>query len=182
MYKKLHEAWKRERENIEIQKIPKDFYTKLAGYVKRIREEKRMLDERTVKGKLLKREHENIKKMIKEFVRLRYRKSLRKAATGENLPKEFLAEEEAKFHGEILPLAEAYHDFMEAVLRGRNLGLEGKGEPDRLLVRFLREIPAVVGSDMKPYGPFKPEDIATLPVENARALLKQGAVVEVHTN
>jgi len=32
---------------------------------------------------------------------------------------------------------------------------------------------------MKTYGPFKPEDIATLPTENARILIKQGVALEV---
>ncbi len=34
---------------------------------------------------------------------------------------------------------------------------------------------------MRAYGPFKPEDIATLPKENARTLIKQGVAVEVET-
>jgi len=46
-------------------------------------------------------------------------------------------------------------------------------------LRFVKEIPAIVGSDMKTYGPFEPEDIATLPLENARILIKQGVAVEV---
>ncbi len=32
---------------------------------------------------------------------------------------------------------------------------------------------------MRTYGPFKIEDVATLPVENATALMKQGFVTEV---
>jgi DNA replication factor GINS len=179
MYNSLHEAWRKERESTEIQKLTKDFYAKLADYVKKIREESRMLDEKTVKGKLLEQEYKNVKKMIEELVRLRYRKALRKAVAGKTVPKEFLTEEEAKLHGEILPLAEAYHGFVEDVLRGRVSGIERKEKSKRMLVRFLREIPAIIGSDMKTYGPFKSEDVATLPVENARALVKQGVVVEV---
>jgi len=179
MYNKLQETWRKEKENAETQKIAKDFYAMLADYMKRIREESRMLDEKTVKGKLLEREHKNIKKMTEELIRLRYRKALRKAIAGKTLPKEFLTEEEAKLQGEILPLAEAYQAFKEDVLRGRVSTMKRKEESQRMLVRFLREIPAVIGSDMKTYGPFKSEDVATLPVENARALIKQGVVVEV---
>jgi len=40
-------------------------------------------------------------------------------------------------------------------------------------VRFLKEIPAIVGADMKTYGPFKEGDIAELPKENAEVLVKQ---------
>jgi hypothetical protein len=40
-------------------------------------------------------------------------------------------------------------------------------------VRFLRDIPAIVGADMKTYGPFKEGEIAELPKPNAEALVKQ---------
>ena len=179
MYNSLHEAWRKERESTEIQKLTKDFYAKLADYVKKIKEESRMLDKKTVKGKLLEQEHKNARRMIEELVQLRYRKALRKAVAGKTVPKEFLTEEEAKLHGEILPLAEAYQAFVEDVLRGRVSDIKGKGKSKKMLVRFLHEIPAIIGSDMKTYGPFKSEDVATLPVENARALVKRGVIVEV---
>lgn len=179
MYNMLHEAWRKERENSEIQKLTRDFYTRLTDYVKKIREESRMLDEKTVKGRLLEREYKNVKKMIEEIVQLRYRKALRKAAAGKTVPKEFLTEEEARLHGEILPLTEAYQAFLEDVLRGRVSSIENREKSKKILVRFLHETPAMVGSDMKTYGPFKSEDVATLPIENARALIKQGIIVEV---
>ncbi len=179
MYNRLHEAWKKERENTEIQKLTRAFYAKLADYVKKMKEERRMLDKKTLKGKLLEREYRNAKKMIEELVQLRYRKALRKAVAGKAVPKEFLTGEEAKLHGEILPITEAYQAFVEDILRGRISDIERKGKSKKMLVRFLREIPAIIGSDMKTYGPFKSEDIATLPIENARALVKQGVVVEV---
>jgi len=179
MYDRLHEAWRKERENTEIQKLTKDFYAELADYVKTLREESRMLDEKTVKGKLLERERENVERMIEELIQFRYRKALGKAMAGKTVPKEILTKEEAKLHGEILPLAEAYEAFMEDVLRGHLSSMKRKEKSKKMLVRFLQEIPAIVGSDMKTYGPFESEDIATLPVENARALMKQGVVVEV---
>ena len=48
-----------------------------------------------------------------------------------------------------------------------------------IVLRFIKEIPTLVGFDMKTYGPFNPEDIATLPPENARILIKQGMAVQV---
>jgi len=179
MYNRLHWAWRKERENTDIQKLTEDFYAELADYVKTLREESRMLDEKTVKGKLLECERKNVERMIEELIRLRYRKALRKAMAGKTVRKEILTKEEVKLHGEILPLAEAYEEFMEDVLRGHLSSMKRKEKSKKVLVRFLQEIPAIVGSDMKTYGPFKSEDIATLPVENARALMKQGVVVEV---
>ena len=55
MYDELYKAWTKERETTEIQALPKDFYVKLAGYMKKTRDESRMLDEKTVRAKLLRR-------------------------------------------------------------------------------------------------------------------------------
>jgi len=51
-------------------------------------------------------------------------------------------------------------------------------EPSKLselvLVRFLQDVPVIAGVDLKEYGPFKKEDIANLPKENADSLVKSG--------
>jgi DNA replication factor GINS len=178
MYDELYEAWKKEKETAEIQALPGDFYIRLADYVKKIREESRMLDEKTTKGRLTYFEFRNVRKMAKELIQLRYRKALRKTMTERILPKETLTKEEEKLHGGTLPLAESYQAFLKDIVRGRLSGME-KEKPKHILLRFLKEVPAIIGSDMKPYGPFKAEDIATLPAENARILINQGVAVEV---
>ena len=179
MYDELYEAWKNEKENLEIQRLPKNFYAKIAEYVKKIREERRMLDKKTTKARLLKREFRNVKNMTEELIRLRYDKALKKSLARETVAREVLTEEEEKLYGEILPLTEAYQAFLRDILQGRLSHIEKEEKPKRILLRFVQEIPAIVGSDMKTYGPFEPEDIATLPSENARILIKQGVAVEV---
>jgi len=179
LYDELYEAWKREKENVELQRVPKNFYAKVAEYVKKIREERRMLDKNTTKAKLLKREFRNVKNIVEELIRLRYDKALKKSLARETVPREVLTQEEEKLYGKILPLAEAYQGFLSDILRGRLSHIEIEEKPKRTLLRFVQEIPAIVGSDMKTYGPFEPEDIATLPAENARILIKQGAALEV---
>jgi len=179
LYDELYEAWKKEKESVEIQRLPKNFYAKIAEYVKKIREERRMLDKKTTKAKLLNREFKSVKNMAEELVRLRYDKALKKSLARETVLREVLTEEEEKLYGEILPLAEAYQAFLKGVLQGRLARIEREEKPKKMLLRFVQEIPAIVGSDMKTYGPFEPEDIATLPSENARILIKQGVAVEV---
>jgi DNA replication factor GINS len=138
-----------------------------------------MLDEKTTKAKLMNREFENVKNMVKELVQLRSDKILTKVSDRKTVPREVLTEEEENLQGEIFPLAEAYQTFLKDILQGRLPRIEEEEKPKKMLVRFVQEIPAIVGSDMRTYGPFKPEDIATLPTENARILIKQGVAVEV---
>jgi len=51
----------------------------------------------------------------------------------------------------------------------------------RATLRFLKEVPAIIGADMKTYGPFKVEDIAALPIENTKILIKQGLAEKLET-
>jgi DNA replication initiation complex subunit (GINS family) len=52
----------------------------------------------------------------------------------------------------------------------------------RLTLRFTKSIPAIMGADMKSYGPFVAEDVASLPAVNARMLVKQGLALLVEVS
>jgi len=183
VYDELYEAWIREKENAEVQPLPKDFFVRLTQYVKRLREEGRMLDEKTTRARLLLRESKNVKKLGGELIRLRYEKVLRRVMAGETVVREDLTDDEEKLLGVIAVSTESFQDFLKGVLSGRgrspSVEVEVKEEAKKRVLRFLREIPAIVGVDMKAYGPFKPEDVASVPVENAKVLVKQGLAVEV---
>jgi len=179
MYDELFEAWRKEKINEEIQPLPKDFYVRLAKYVRKIREEQRMLDEKTVKGSLMKKEEENVKKMTEEIIQIRYEKIMRLARKGETIPITHLTEEEEKMFQEYSLQFDSFKKFAEKILQGRLKKGEAKLKDSLVVVRILREIPEIIGVDMKTYGPFKPEDIVSLPAENARTLIKQGAAMEI---
>jgi len=179
VYNELYEAWKREKESLELQSLPKDFYIKLAEYMKTIRAESRMLDEKTTRAKLLAHESKNVQKMVKELVLLRHEKTVKKGLTSEITPKEGLTQEEEILVKEVAPSFESFQALLKDILGGRLPQLENREKPKKRVLRFLKEIPAIIGADMKTYGPFKPEDVASLPLENAKILTKQGMAVEV---
>jgi DNA replication factor GINS len=179
LYNELYEVWKKEKDSVKIQRLPKDFYAKIADYIKKIKEENRMLDKKTTKAKLLDREFKNVKIMVGELFQIRYKKLREKALVRETVARDALTGEEEKLCGEVLLLAEAYQAFSKDILRGRLSNIEKGQKHSMIVLRFVQEIPALVGSDMKTYGPFRPEDIAILPPENARILIKQGVAVKV---
>jgi len=141
-----------------------------------------MLDKKTTKAKLLDSEFENVKIIVGELLQRRYKKFLEKALARETVARDALTEEEKKLYGEVLPLAEAYGAFSKDILRGHLSNVEKDAKQTMMVLRFVQEIPALVGSDMKTYGPFAPEDIATLPPANARIFIKKGVAVEVDSN
>ena len=179
MYDELYEAWKNEKDSLEVQPLPKDFFSRLAQYVKKLREEERMLDNKTVKARLLQRESKNVKKLAEALIQLRYDKVLAKVMAKEATSSEGLAFEEEKIFKETGSSAEGFQSFLNGVLSGRSLSAESREKTKNRVLRFLREVPTIIGVDMKPYGPFKPEDVASVPVENAKALVKQGLATEV---
>ena len=180
MYDEVYDAWKKEQESAELRSLAKDFYARLADYVKKIREETKMLDERTAKARLIRHELRNARRLIKSLVQLRYEKIFRAAKAGETISIEALTEQEGRLCGKMLPLAESYQEFLQSVLLGRLLPSEETREkPKRALVRFLKDVPAIIGADMKTYGPFKTEDVGTVPAENAVVLVKQGIAAKV---
>ncbi len=179
MYDDLYEVWKKEKKILEIQRLPKNFHAKIADYIKKMKEEKRMLDRKTTKAKLLDFELKNVKTMVSELFQIRYKKLREKASAHETDVRTTLTEEEEKLFREVLLLTEAYQAFSKDVLRGQLPSINKETPHSVMVLRFIQEIPALVGSDMKTYGPFEPEDIATLPTENARILIRQGLAVEV---
>jgi len=179
LYDELYDAWKRELENVELEKLLSDFYSRVADYLRRLKEEGRMLDKRTVKARLLKDEMQNVKRMAHELIQTRYRKLVKKAANGERITSGFLTVEEKKIHAGVLPLAEAHYSLAENILRGHAQKVNVEQKHKNAVLRFLKNVPEIIGADMKTYGPFKIEDVASLPLDNSKILVKQGLAERV---
>jgi DNA replication factor GINS len=74
-------------------------------------------------------------------------------------------------------------EVVAATIKGRPKVLESisaRVRSRQIVVRFLKPMEQFVGVDMGKYGPFQPEDVATLPFENARSMVEGGMAVEVH--
>lgn len=181
MYSELYDAWQQEVKNTELQPLPPNFYARTADYLRGIKEESRLLDKKTIKVILLEKELQNVKQIITMLLELRYQKLIQLISENQKIPAESLTVEESKVSDGFLPYAEAYQGFAKNLLQGQELKAVCEAPHKRVTLRFLKAIPGVIGGDMKTYGPFMAEDIASLPLENAKILVKQGLakVVEV---
>ena len=73
---------------------------------------------------------------------------------------------------------------MVAIIKGRPKVLESISKRVRskqIVVRFLKPMEQFMGVDMKRYGPFRQEDVAVLPFENARSLIENNHATEVQS-
>jgi DNA replication factor GINS len=188
MYDELYAAWRLETENGELGRLPSDFYARLADYLRRVKEEAATADAKNLKAALLVHERSNATRMTQEVIAARYRKIAKMIVVGLTVPVDSLAAEEQKLVSGIAPSAESFNKFSAGIVEGQTVKIhvESASQPVespvahvRVTVRFLKPVPSIIGSDMKSYGPFQAEDVASVPMENARILVKQGLAKQV---
>ena len=181
-YEELCAAWRREIEYVELGSLPRDFFVRIIDYLRLLREGGRMLDKKTLKSSLLEHESEHVQKMLEQLVWARYEKLIRLVTESHKVPSELLAEEETRLFEGFASFAEAYSQFAKGLLQGQlALGNLEKAHK-RAVLRFVKSVPAIIGVDMKTYGPFLVEDVASVSVENARILVKQGLAILVESS
>jgi DNA replication factor GINS len=72
---------------------------------------------------------------------------------------------------------------LSATINGKSKFLESISQNHKtktIVLRFLKEVDQIVGADLEKYGPFKAEDIATIPYENAQALIIKKIATKIH--
>jgi DNA replication factor GINS len=76
------------------------------------------------------------------------------------------------------------NDILLTIAKGRPKLLESiskRVRTERIVVRFVKPMEKFIGVDMEGYGPFRQEDIAVIPFENARSLIENNHAVEVRS-
>ena len=171
---KLHHVVLRETESDTIQEINPDFYRNLSDFI----------------GDLKKQEFDGVESKIKEAIidtatkltSLLINIRLDKISKLENIDFKNLLDEE-KF---ILDAEEEQRERIEMILsatiNGKSKFLESISQNHKtktVVIRFLQEVDEIIGADLEKYGPFKTEDIATIPYENAQALIAKNIATKV---
>jgi DNA replication initiation complex subunit (GINS family) len=182
LYDELYAAWRREIGSAALSGLPHDFYVRIADYLRRLSEESRMMDKKTMKAALLEHEEEHVRRMVEELVRTRYSKLVKLVNESGKVPDDLLAAEEAQVFEGFVPFAAAYQRFAKGLFQGQITRAEVETPHKRVTLRFVKPVPAIIGGDMKAYGPFMVEDVASVPIENAKLLVKQGLAVLVEVS
>lgn len=175
MYNELYKAWKSEKTTEPPQPLPSDFYKRANGYLKGLEADSASTDVHTVQGRLLQKEMEVARRLLTELKEQRLRKIMNWAKNGTAISPETLTEEEKAL---VDSVNESISTFNENKGEQQTKELEStpQVETELVVVRFLEDIPEIVGVDLEIYGPYKKEDVGSLPKENATGLIKQGAV------
>ena len=183
MYQELYDAWRREKLTTDLHALPKNFFERAADYVRKLREAQRMIDNKTMRARLLKQELDSTRRLLSKITTTRFEKMFDSLlSNGKPIPTGFLTRQEEDIYQELRQASTQHSRLQKGLSEGKQIDTapsRSREMPQGILVRFACEIPAIIGVDLKTYGPFKPEDVATLPAENAQALIHQGAAVKV---
>ena len=179
----LYQIWKTEKGEKTLQKLSPQFYAEVRKLLSDSSAASAATGQDRAEKAITEKEFEIMQRLSTEIAKTRMKKIVDAALSGLKVGAELLAQEEAEFAKIIGTHVGDYYRFVD------ELGLDslssrektpGKPAEARLeVVRFLSDFPAIIGVDLKTYGPFKSEDIATLPSENASALISQGVVKQV---
>jgi len=203
-YRTLFDSWRRERQRPDIQPLHEGFYTSMTGYASQLREQGRAIEKTSVKGKLIEKEYEHVERMLQDLNRLRLNKLVMAELNSTPVEPLNLTAEEKHLQVELRRLLTAHTQGMKQVQLGREPNVTPflmpappqiaprlspsplpphteKGEQTLKIVRFTQPLPAIMGTDMKTYGPFKAEDVASLPAQNADNLIRKGIAKLVET-
>jgi len=170
----LHHTVLLETENDSLLEIKPNFYRNLSDFIGNLRKQEFDGVENKIKDTMI--------EMAIELTSLLIHIRLEKISNSDNLNISHLLDEE-KF---ILDSHEEQNERIEMILSatisGKSKFLESLSENHKIkkvVIRFLSDVDEIIGADLERYGPFKVEDIATIPYENAQALIAKKIATKV---
>ena len=196
-YYLLLDYWKKEKNNNDIQPLPEGFFDQISAYSKRLKEEKRKSDSSLLIGKIIDKEKLHVDSMINNLWEIRLENIVKAELDVKSVEPLNLTNDEKKLQVDLRRLIASHNQSLKQLLIGRDTIKDTvsplvyqpvtssvkveKQEINYKVVRFLQALPAIMGIDLKTYGPFKIEDVATLPAQNAENLIRKGIakVVEI---
>ena len=172
--KNLHLIVLQEFQTDDLQELNPDFYRNLSNFI----------------GKLKNEEYDGIEKKTKNQIistatnltELLINKRLEKFSTLSTISYSILTDEEKFIIDSSDEMNERKNMIISGIINGKSKFLETtstKHKTKPITVRFVKEFDEIVGVDLEKYGPFKPEDIATIPNENAQSLISNGIALKV---
>lgn len=158
-----------------LRSIPQDLYRSVALYLKNTRNTEHS---ETLLTHLKAREKELMLRLTLDLLRLRLTKARNKQRLQEaNLLAEerYVLEAEASVERRMNKIENALKNGQPSLLAT----IQERSAKKLVTLRFLKAFDAIIGVDLQKYGPFQPEDVATIPFENAKLLINQGVAVEI---
>ena len=170
----LHQTVLLETENDSILEIDQNFYRNLSDFIGNLRKQEFDGVESKIKDALI--------EMATELTSLLIHIRLEKITQSEDIQFGNLLDEEKFILDSQEEQRERIEMILSATINGKSKFLESLAQnhkTKKIVIRILKEVEEIVGADLEKYGPFKTEDIATIPYENAQALIAKNAATKI---
>jgi len=170
--KNLHMTVLHEFQTEEIQELNTDFFRNLSNFIGNLKNEEYDGVEKKIKNEII--------LIATNLTELLINKRMDKVLTTSSYS--ILTDEEKFIVDSNDAMNERKNMIISGITNGKSKFLEitsTKHKTKPITVRFVKEFDEIVGVDLEKYGPFKPEDIATIPNENAQALISNGVALKI---
>ncbi len=170
----LHNTVLQETESDSILEIDPNFYRNLSDFIGNLRKQEFDGVENKIKDTLI--------EMATELSSLLIHIRLEKIFKSKDIKFENLLDEEKFILDSQEEQRERTEMILSATINGKSKFLESLAQnhkTKKIVIRILKEVEEIVGADLEKYGPFKTEDIATIPYENAQALIAKNAATKI---
>lgn len=171
MFKKVISIWKREVINDGITKIESEFLEQVIDYLKINSLKISNSNTNVLQRELTIREMNLIVKILNNLHKIRCNKVFLEIMDKGEINTNAVTVFEKESYMEILNRLKTEFINLEEQIK---ISIKEKG---LTIVRFLSSISQFLGIDLKPYGPYEAEDVATIPIRNAVILSQKGVCI-----
>jgi len=170
----LYRLTLKEIQNDDIQHLNPDFYKTLSHFLGKLKTEEYDGLEAKAKTKLV--------NLTSSLTALLINIRLEKISRAKNSNRKNFLDGEKFIVDSNQEMAERKDLIIQSILNGKPKLLESittdyKTKPT--IIRFLKETEQILCVDSEKYGPFKPEDVATLPNEDAQQLISKNIATKI---
>lgn len=157
--------------------LPNDFYSRLSTYSQRLKRSAGS-GSSEVSVRLVATQAKMVESMVSQLLKLRTKKAMKQNTLLQLLPEErYLCSAEAKFQRRFQTLVDAVSFGQPSFVEFAHMSESQRN----VTVRFVKHVNELVGLDMRHYGPFEADDVASIPAASADILIAGGDALEVYT-
>jgi len=171
VYKAILDLWYRERASNDLCEISRDLEEEVYRYATEARRDIRVSDKRSIESIVQRQEMSIVRRLVESIFDVRLRKIMLLAMQGKQVDN--LMDFEKYTYFNLSRIISEHRDRIKNVAYDMKIHPPPVEERRRFLVHLNELVSKVMGEDVKPYGPFKLDDIATLPAGNVRALVRK---------
>jgi len=157
--------------------LPSDFYSSLSTYCQKLKRSAAS-GSSEISIRMIATQARMIESMVRQLLGLRTKKAIEQNVLAQLLPEErYVCSAELKFQRRFQTMVDAVSSGQPSFIEFAHLTESQRS----ITVKFIKHVNELVGLDMKHYGPFEADDVASIPAASADILIAGGDAIEVYT-